>query len=66
MPKEKRSVAQALLYSGQQLGTIVALLIAPKVVHPQETQSNPLTIYINHSSPRQRSFTLNKTNKTFS
>lgn len=31
MPKEKRSMAQALLYSGQQLGTIIALLAAPKV-----------------------------------
>ena len=32
VPKSRRSVAQALLYSGQQLGTIVALLTAPKII----------------------------------
>lgn len=31
VPKGRRSMAQALLYSGQQLGTILALLTAPKV-----------------------------------
>eukprot|EP00191_Tetraselmis_sp_GSL018_P010574 CAMPEP_0177613374 /NCGR_PEP_ID=MMETSP0419_2-20121207/21916_1 /TAXON_ID=582737 /ORGANISM="Tetraselmis sp., Strain GSL018" /LENGTH=272 /DNA_ID=CAMNT_0019110017 /DNA_START=304 /DNA_END=1119 /DNA_ORIENTATION=+ len=32
IPKERRSLAQALLYTGQQLGTIIALLASPKVI----------------------------------
>lgn len=44
VPKAKHSFAQTLLYSGQQLGTIIALLTAPKVSLMMICALRPLAI----------------------